>query len=166
MGFFSAAVDSVIVFFSAVLILAAPLIDGQVILPAAFFPPALVKFNQWYSEHYGDYLAKERPHFFAGLIWIEIVLIWPLSFANVYGILARRRWVSTTSLMVGVSLATSMAALMAELLGSGRASQKLLQLYSPFVAFSVLAILKGVFSGSCYTVIKASHAPAARKKRA
>lgn len=166
MGFVSGAVDSVILLFSAVLILAAPLIDGQSCLPTRFFHPALIDLRRWYIEEFGDYLSKEKPHFFVGLAWVEIVLVWPLSIANVYGILARRSWVATTSLMAGVSIITSMAPLMAELLGSGRSSDKLLQMYSPFVAFSVLAILKGLFSGPPHTGIKASHAPSARKKRA
>ncbi|KAH0459393.1 hypothetical protein IEQ34_012207 [Dendrobium chrysotoxum] len=166
MGFVSGAVDAVIVLFSAVLILAAPLIDGQICLPARFFHPVLIDIKRWYVEEFGDYLSKEKPHFLVGLAWIEIVLLWPLSIANVYGILARRPWVATTLLMAGVSSITSMAPLMAELLGSGRSSDKLLQIYSPFVAFSVLAILKGLFSGPLHTVTKASHAPSARKKRA
>ncbi|XP_020577405.1 uncharacterized protein LOC110036064 [Phalaenopsis equestris] len=166
MGFVSGAVDSIILLFSAVLLLAVPLIDAQSCFPAWFFHPALLDLRRWYIDEFGDYLLKEKPHFLIGLTWIEIVFIWPLSIANVYGILARRPWVATTSLMVGVSIATSMAAVMAELLGSDKSPDKLLQMYCPFVAFSVLAILKGLFPGPLPKVTKASHAPSARKKRA
>lgn len=108
MGFVSGVVDFVILLFSAVLILAAPLIDAQTCLPSRFFPPALIDLRRWYIEEFDDYLLKENPHFFVGLAWIEIVFIWPLSIANVYGILARRPWAATTSLMAGVSIVTSM----------------------------------------------------------
>ncbi|KAI0504991.1 hypothetical protein KFK09_015948 [Dendrobium nobile] len=122
MGFVSGAVDAVIVLFSAVLIVAAPLIDGQNCLPAQFFHPLLIDLKRWYVEEFGDYLSKEKPHFFVGLVWIEIVLLWPLSIANVYGILARRPWVATTLLMAGVSIITSMlivAKLVVNSMGNG-----------------------------------------------
>ncbi|PKA52608.1 hypothetical protein AXF42_Ash001589 [Apostasia shenzhenica] len=166
MGVVSGFVDFVIVVFSVVLALTVPLIDAQICLPSGFYPPALVDLKRWYEEEYGDYLMKERPHFYIGLVWVEIVFLWPLSIANIYGILARRPWAVTTALMAGISTATGMVSLMAEYLGSGRASDKLLQLFTPFLAFSFFAILKGLFSKPRHTVIKQSHAAAARKKRA
>ncbi|KAG0479245.1 hypothetical protein HPP92_009895 [Vanilla planifolia] len=160
------ALDYVVVLFSTVLALAVPLIDAQVLLPEAFYPMPLVQLKRWYVEEYGDYLSKEKPYFFIGLVWVEIVLLWPLSLANVYGILTRRSWAAATSIMAGVSVATSMAAVMAELLGSGRASEKLLQLYTPFIAFSVVAILRGLLAGPCHAPIRPPHAPSSKKKRA
>ncbi|KAJ6816137.1 transmembrane protein 97 [Iris pallida] len=167
MGLISGLVDLILLVFSVVLLLSIPLIDAQVVLPPRLFPSQLLELKQWYREEFGDYLMGEKPHFFVGLVWVEILLLWPLSLANVIGILRRKGWAGRTLLMVGVSTATSMTTIMAELLGSGRASEKLLQMYTPFAAFSVLAILRGLFPRRRHsTHTSASHASSARKKRA
>ncbi|XP_072957182.1 uncharacterized protein [Typha angustifolia] len=166
MGLISGLVDAVVVLFSAVLAVVAPLIDAQICLPLSLYPAPLLELNKWYAQQFGDYLVAEKPHFFVGLTWVEIVFLWPLSIANVYGILARRPWAATTSLMAGVISATSLAAILADLLGSGRASDNLLQMYYPFMVFSILAILRGLFSRPRRaTAGSASHGPSARKKR-
>ncbi|KAM0943831.1 putative EXPERA domain-containing protein [Dioscorea sansibarensis] len=144
MGVLSWLVSGVVVLFSAVLVVAVPLIDAQTCFSSSLYPAQLVEFKSWYAEQYGDYLMKEKPGFFLGLVWIEVLLLWPLSIANVYGILSGKRWAATTSLMAGVSSGTSMAALMGELIGSGRASNKLLQMYFPFVFFAIFAIIRGL----------------------
>ncbi|XP_020274130.1 uncharacterized protein LOC109848840 isoform X2 [Asparagus officinalis] len=57
------------------------------------------------------------------------------------------------------------ASIMSELLGSGRESKKLVQMYSPFVVFAILATLRGLFPPR-YCSISASNAPPpAQKKR-
>ncbi|XP_010923967.2 uncharacterized protein [Elaeis guineensis] len=166
MGLISGLVDAVVVLFSAVLAVAVPLIDAQTVLPGSLFPAPLVELKKWYSEAYGDYLMAEKPHFFVGIVWVEIAFLWPLSLANIYGILARRPWAATTSLMAGVSAATSMATLMAELMLSGKASDRLIQMYSPFLVFALFAMLRGLFSHPRRTSTAASHSSSARKKRA
>ncbi|THU74573.1 hypothetical protein C4D60_Mb04t34810 [Musa balbisiana] len=108
MGFISGLVNVVVVLFSGVMAVAVPLIVAQICLPGWLYPAPLVELKRWYGEVFGDYLVTEKPHFFTGLVWVDIAFVWPLSLANVYGILARRPWVSTTSLMAGVSTATSM----------------------------------------------------------
>ncbi|XP_065037213.1 uncharacterized protein LOC135672645 [Musa acuminata AAA Group] len=165
MGFISGLVNVVVVLFSCVVAVAVPLIVAQICLPGWLYPAPLVELKQWYGEVFGDYLVTEKPHFFTGLVWVDIAFVWPLSLANVYGILARRPWVSTTSLMAGVSTATSMAAIMAELLGSGKASEQLLQIYFPFGVFALLAILRGLFYRP-RRATSTSHASSSRKKRA
>ncbi|WOK99755.1 transmembrane protein 97-like [Canna indica] len=167
MGLIRGLVDMVVVLFSGVLAVAVPLLDSQVCLPGWLYPAPLVDLKRWYGDEYGDYLMSEKPHFFTGLVWLELAFLWPLSLANVYGILARRPWASTTSLMAGVSVATSMAAILSELLGSGRASDQLVQMYVPFVVFAFVAILRGLLPRpkSQHTTT-ASHATLARKKRA
>lgn len=88
--------------------MAVPLIDAQTCFSSSLYPAQLVELKSWYAEQYGDYLMKEKPGFFLGLVWVEILLLWPLSIANVYGILSGKRWAATTSLMTGVSAGTSM----------------------------------------------------------
>lgn len=56
---------------------------------------------------------------------------------------------------------------MAEVLGSGRASEKLIHMYSPFGAFAVCAILRGIIPRAKKTSFASgSHGPSTRKKRA
>jgi hypothetical protein len=56
---------------------------------------------------------------------------------------------------------------MAELLGSGKAPEKLIQMYSPFGAFAICAVLRGLIPrGKKTSFASASHGPSARKKRA
>ncbi|XP_020256595.1 transmembrane protein 97 [Asparagus officinalis] len=165
MGLISGLVDAIILVFSAVLAIATPLIDSQTIVPSHLYPSALIELKQWYRDQYGDYLMQEEPHFFVGLVWVEILFLWPLCLLNIYGILRRKNWVKTTLIMAGVCSATSMACIMAELLGSGRASDKLLQMYVPFVAFAVLATLRGLFPPRRRSSSAASTSHSSRKKR-
>ncbi|VVB07411.1 unnamed protein product [Arabis nemorensis] len=53
-----------------------------------FFPAFLVDLNRWYMAEFGDYLSMEKPHFLVGLIWHELLLLWPLSIVNIYAVLA------------------------------------------------------------------------------
>ncbi|ONK65603.1 uncharacterized protein A4U43_C07F38780 [Asparagus officinalis] len=165
MGLISILVDGFILLFSVLLSLAFPLMDSQTIAPSYLHPSFLVEFKQQYERDYGDYLMKEMPPFFVGLVWVEALFLWPLALLNAYGILSRKKWVRTTLIMAGVGSGVSMASIMSELLGSGRESKKLVQMYSPFVVFAILATLRGLFPPR-YCSISASNAPPpAQKKR-
>ncbi|KAF7077197.1 hypothetical protein CFC21_081774 [Triticum aestivum] len=148
MGALSWAADAVVVIYSLTVAITAPLVVAQGILPRRLFPAPLVAFKLWYAAKFDDYLTAEPPSFFRGLNWLELIFQWPLNVANVYGILAGCPWAATTSLMAGVSTLTSMAAILGDILGSGRATKKLLLVYVPYVAFAVVAILRGLTSGS------------------
>ncbi|KAL8142715.1 hypothetical protein V2J09_015747 [Rumex salicifolius] len=121
-----------------------PLFDAQSALPAEYYPKQLVDLNSWYANEFGDYLVAEKPHFFVGLVWVELLLLWPLSVASLCALLTGKSWYRTTTLIFGVSCFTSMAAIMGDLLKSGRASEKLLMVYSPFMGIAVLAVLRGL----------------------
>ncbi|MCL7048442.1 hypothetical protein MKW94_020046 [Papaver nudicaule] len=77
------------------MVIVTPLFDCQSCLPSNFFPDALVDLNTWYANEHGDYLSIEKPHFFVGLIWLELLVMYKL-------------WVKKTCLIYGVSTATSM----------------------------------------------------------
>ncbi|XP_011048280.1 PREDICTED: transmembrane protein 97-like [Populus euphratica] len=163
-------IDFILFFFFLVIAVAAPLIDAQTCLPLTFFPDFLINLKQWYGHHYGDYLIIEKPHFFVGLVWLELLFQWPLSLLNLYAFLASKSWFNTTCLIYGASVLTSMVAILAELLGSGKASDDLLMMYSPFLGLGVLCILRGLVQNSSKTSgsrPKSSRIPAlARKKKA
>ncbi|CAM0876848.1 unnamed protein product [Alopecurus aequalis] len=162
MGVVSAVADAVVVLFSLTIVVAAPLIDGQSVLPHTLYPAPLRGLKRWYAAEFDDYLMAQPPAFLRGLFLLELAFLWPLAVATLYGILAKRRWAATTSLMAGVTTLTSMSAILGEMLGSGRATPKLLQLYVPYAVFAVAAILRSLCSCSAP---RSTAAPSARKKR-
>ncbi|KAM3301628.1 sigma intracellular receptor 2 [Capsicum chacoense] len=143
-----------------------PLLNSQVVLPKYMFPSMLVDLMNWYIQEFGDYLASEKPHFFVGLVWLELLFSWPLCVLSLYAIAAGKSWINTTCLVYGASTITSMVAIISELNGSKRASVKLLLAYYPFLGFAVLAILRGLLPHSGKTISIGKRSDIGRKKRA
>uniref|UniRef100_A0A0E0KGT6 EXPERA domain-containing protein n=1 Tax=Oryza punctata TaxID=4537 RepID=A0A0E0KGT6_ORYPU len=161
MGFVSAAADAVVALLSLTMAVAALLFDSQVVLPRGLYPASLVDIQRWFVAEFGHYLVADPPHFFRGLVWLDLAF-WPVCVANLYGILARRPWAAATSIMAGVYMLTYMSAIFGEMLGSGRTTPKLIQLYVPFALAAVTAVLRGFCSCSAQATAVASHAPTAR----
>ncbi|CAI9262083.1 unnamed protein product [Lactuca saligna] len=166
MGAFLKLIDVILFIVFLVIAIGAPLLDAQTCLPSTLFPDILINLNTWYTHQFGDYLVSEKPHFFVGLIWLELLFAWPLAVASLYGIVAGKSWLRITCLLYGVSTLTSMVAILSELIGSGKASEKLLKLYFPFMGFAVLAILRGFLPPSPKTNAISTKSASARKKRA
>ncbi|CAL5342440.1 hypothetical protein ACSBR2_027677 [Camellia fascicularis] len=166
MGALVKLVDAILFLVFTVIALAAPLIDGQTCLSVDLFPKVLVDLKLWYTSEYGDYLFTDKPNFFVGLVWLELLFQWPLCLANLYAILAGKSWFPTTCLIYGASAFTSMAAILSELMRSNKASDKLLMMYSPFMGFAVLAILRGLLTHSGKTTAAGKRPVLNRKKRA
>ncbi|MED6196616.1 hypothetical protein PIB30_049135 [Stylosanthes scabra] len=165
MGFALNLIDFFLFLFFLIIALAAPLIDAQTLLPLTYFPEFLVQLKQWYTQEYGDYLVSDKPHFFVGLVWLELLFQWPLSLLNLYALIASKPWLNTTCLIYGASLSTSMVAILSEMMLSNKASEKLLKMYFPFMGFGVLALLRGLMSRSSSSSGRRP-AIAMRKKRA
>ncbi|GAB2285284.1 hypothetical protein Dimus_019738 [Dionaea muscipula] len=166
MGVILKITDAILFVFFLLVAIVAPLFDGQTCLPLRYYPKVLVDLSSWYSVEYGDYLVLEKPHFFIGLVWLELFLLWPLSVANLFGLATGKSWFNTTCLIFGASMSTSLVAILSELIGSGRASDKLMMMYSPFMGLAVLAVLRGLVSASSKTAILGKRPMLARKKRA
>ncbi|KAL5710604.1 hypothetical protein ACHQM5_021146 [Ranunculus cassubicifolius] len=147
-------IDAVLFLYFLIITIAAPLLDSQTCLPSHFYPDILIQAKSWYTQQYGDYLVDEKPHFFVGLIALELLLQWPLSIANLYGIVAKKSWYNVTCLIQGVSTFTSMA------------SDKLLMVYGPFLGFALLAVLRGLVPASKKNFTPPTRSSVARKKRA
>ncbi|KAB2610622.1 transmembrane protein 97-like [Pyrus ussuriensis x Pyrus communis] len=148
MGVFVKIIDAILFVMFAIVAVNAVLIDVQLCLPQSLFPSSLVELKNWYVREFDDYLGEEKPHFYVGLVWVELLLQWPLLVANLYGILAAKPWYRTTCLLYGASFFTTMGAILPELLWSGKASNTMLMLYYPAVGFAVLAILRGLLPPS------------------
>ncbi|OMO72323.1 Transmembrane protein 6/97 [Corchorus olitorius] len=166
MGIVCKLADAILLLQFLVVAAAAPLLDSQTVLPEILYPEGLVRLNKWYATEYQDYLVLEKPHFFVALIWHEISFLWPLALLNVYGMLTSKPWFKTTCLIYGASLVTSMAAVLGDLLGSKKGSDKLLMFYSPFMGFGVLALLRGLLTCNAAAPTVAKGSSLARKKRA
>ncbi|KAI3855753.1 hypothetical protein MKX03_033433 [Papaver bracteatum] len=143
----------------------APLFDGQTILPIEFFPKVLIDLKSSYAQENNDYLVSDKPHFFVGLVWVELLLQWPLCIANLYGIVNKKSWVKKTCLIYGVSTATGMVAILSELIRSEKGSSRVVNIYAPFMAFAIICILNGLTTNSS-TVNLTTRPAIARKKRA
>ncbi|PIN08293.1 hypothetical protein CDL12_19126 [Handroanthus impetiginosus] len=166
MGALCKVVDAVLFIFFLFIAIVAPLIDAQTCLPQHLFLPFLVELKNWHVQEFGDYLVSEKPHFFVGIVWLELLLQWPLAVASVYGIVAGKSWFSTTCLIYGVSTLTAMVAILAELTLSNRASDQLLMIYFPFLGFAILAFLRGLLTHSGKSKAIAKRLVLNRKKRA
>ncbi|KAF8776574.1 hypothetical protein HU200_003292 [Digitaria exilis] len=154
MAIVSKAADAVAALFSLLIAVAAPLLDSQVVLPRHLYPARLVDVHQWFAAEFDHYLVADPPPFFRGLVWLALAFLWPVCVSNLYGILARRRWVATTSLMAGVFMLTYLSAMFGEMLGSGRATTRLLQFYVPFVVVAwPLLMLRIRGAGYCSSFV-------------
>ncbi|KAK1260904.1 hypothetical protein QJS04_geneDACA018081 [Acorus gramineus] len=148
---FCSAADAVLTPFFLLISVAAPLIDAQTVLPGCLFPRFLSNLKSWYADINGDYLMRDHPGFFVGLVWLEIAVQWPLAVANAYAVTVGRRrcrWYPTTCLLYGASTASGMAAIVGELVMSGRGTKELMMVYLPFMFVSVLSVLRGLVSCS------------------
>ncbi|CAN6329399.1 unnamed protein product [Urochloa humidicola] len=162
----SKAADAAAALFSLLITVAAPLFDSQVVLPRHLYPAPLVSVYQWFAAEFDHYLIADPPPFFRGFVWLALAFLWPVCVANLYGILARRRWVATTSLMAGVFMLTYLSAMFGEMLGSGRATSKLVWFYVPFVVIAVALVLRGLCSSlQAPAAAVSSVETSARKKR-
>ncbi|CAL4906059.1 unnamed protein product [Urochloa decumbens] len=117
MAIVSKAADAAAAVFSLLIAVAAPLFDSQVVLPRHLYPAPLVSVYQWFAAEFDHYLIADPPPFFRGFVWIALAFLWPVCVANLYGILARRPWVATTSLMAGVFMLTYLSAMFGEMFG-------------------------------------------------
>ena len=106
MGVLLKLIDAILfVFF--IMMATAPIVDWQLIMPQSFFPKWMVEYKNWYIGEFGDILYVEKPHFFIGQLWLELVFQWPLCLANLYGMLAGKSWYTTTCLVYGTTILTA-----------------------------------------------------------
>jgi len=107
MGALGKLINISLFFFFALMAINVPLLNGQILFPG-IYPKLLTDLKDWYSSEFNDYLFIEKPLFFVGLVWHEIIFLLPLSIVNIYAILTSKSWFGTTSLLYGASFLTSM----------------------------------------------------------
>ncbi|KGN43532.1 sigma intracellular receptor 2 [Cucumis sativus] len=166
MGAFLKLIDVLLFLIFLILAILSPLIDFQLIFPHTLFPDFLIDLKTSYTRQYGDYLMAESPPFLVGLVWLELFFQWPIMLLNLYAFLASKPWYNTTCLIYGVSVVSSMSAVLGEMVGSNRASTTLLTIYYPFLGLGVLAMLRGLVPCSSKAAITGTRPSNGRKKRA
>ncbi|XP_028088741.1 sigma intracellular receptor 2-like [Camellia sinensis] len=159
-------IEVILFFVFLVIAIEVPVLNAQVRLPSKFFPGFLVDLYLWYSREFGDYLFVEKPPFFIGLMWLELLIQWPLSILNLYSICRRKSWFNTTCLVYGLSAFTTTVAILADMIISSKLTNKLMIMYFPFVGFDVLAILHSLLPYFSQTRAVNGTSNLARKKRA
>ncbi|KAI3904311.1 hypothetical protein MKW92_008499 [Papaver armeniacum] len=122
------------------MVIKASLFDLYIFLPAtSSYGNSLFHLFTWY----GDYLKLEKPHYFVGIVWLELLVKWPLCIANFYGLYTNKSWVKTTCLIYGVSTVTVMVTILFDMVMSSRPST-LISIYVPFMVFGLITTLKGL----------------------
>ncbi|KAK3204381.1 hypothetical protein Dsin_018427 [Dipteronia sinensis] len=77
-------------------------------------------------------------------------------FLYIFGILCSKPWFNTTCLIYGISIATPITTVLGELMGLGKASEKLMMMYSSSMGLGVLAFLCGLILCSSKTSLALS----------
>ncbi|MCO5586463.1 hypothetical protein L7F22_040403 [Adiantum nelumboides] len=146
--------------FFALHVLITLFVDAQVLIPARFYPSVLRNLLSWYISFSGDYLVRDTPPFFKGLVYAEIFLQLPLVIANAYafyhgmlfpssswsesliiqvlfenvGCFLCTRWAKTTGLIYGVHTATTMIPILTDVLSSNVSTKAtLMGIYIPYL---------------------------------
>ncbi|PIA27488.1 hypothetical protein AQUCO_07700040v1 [Aquilegia coerulea] len=164
----SRVIDAVLSFCFCFLVINILVLDIQICLPSHLLPQFLIDVYSWHIRINEDYLFVERPNFFIGIVALESLVHLPLSIANAYGLITKKAWSSTTCLIQGVSTVTCLVAIYWEMVGSQKASRKMLMIYSPFMGFGLLAIVRGLYVPvyTKTTITHVSKTSMATKKRA
>ncbi|XP_027172028.1 sigma intracellular receptor 2-like [Coffea eugenioides] len=164
MGSLTKLIDVLLFLYFLFIALTAPVTDALTIFPSNLLPTFLLDLKKWYIKEFDDYLFAEKPHFFVGLTWVELLFQWPVAVLCVYGLAGSKSWFNITSLVYGASSLTGLIAIQAELIGSKRASTKPILIYLLPLLVAVLAILRGVllYSGKSSPIGKR---PALNQKR-
>ncbi|XVE91761.1 hypothetical protein REPUB_Repub01dG0039300 [Reevesia pubescens] len=167
MGVLCKVVDGILLLTFLTITVVATFLDSQCVFPKTMFPNVLVRFYKWYSIENQDYLLLELPHFFVALMKLELFYVLPLALINIYGMLTSKPWFNSTCLIFGSALIASTTAMVGDILGSQKpGSDKLALMYSPFIGFGVLALLRGLLAQQGKASSTIGNGPGLAKKRA
>lgn len=100
----SRPVDLVLAVFMLINIPIVLLVESQAVFPSVFFPQSLLDAVQWYVHLSGDYLVRDKPPFFRGLVLAELVFQLPLLVVNSYAFIAGASTYQSVTLSPAVDL--------------------------------------------------------------
>ena len=106
------------------------------VLPRAWYPAWATAAFDWYGATYGDPLILGQPAWFKALVWVEVLLQLPFFFVGAAWFAAGDPRVVRPAAAYGVSTATTLVPILAELLTSPAAAPAratLLAFYAPYL---------------------------------
>lgn len=119
-------------------------LDLQVVF-GQYYPETLQNLANWYVDTYKDYLVGNGPTWFSSFIWAELLFQLPFFFVAVYGLWYRENWIRIPSIIYGAHVATTVWAIIADLLLSDKNSTQekitLFGFYFPYFLIPALLML-------------------------
>ena len=104
---------------------------------------------QFWGDTYGDFLVLTNPLWFKAIIFVEAVFQLPACFVLAAGWVRQSEWVRTLTLVYSVHVLTTMVPIMAVLSLDPRPTVTCLLVYSVWVVFPVLLLLRVLLAGAC-----------------
>lgn len=119
-------------------------VDLQVIF-GHLYPKALTDVNDWYLATYHDMIIARKPLWLQSFIWAECLFQMPFFFVATYGLWKRKNWIRIPSIIYGSHVATTVWAILAEiLLGNDNTVQEkatLFGFYAPYFVVPALLVI-------------------------
>lgn len=119
-------------------------LDLQVIF-GEYYPPALGSVMTFYLSSYNDLVLARSPLWLKSFIWAEFLFQMPFFFAATYALWNRKNWLRIPAIAYGVHVATTVWAILAEILLSDEQTTTekvtLFGFYAPY--FIIPALLAG-----------------------
>ncbi|KAF5828798.1 transmembrane protein 6/97 [Dunaliella salina] len=125
------------------------LVDAQSLLPSSWFPPFAKQLVRWHVETNSDWLVGTNPLWFKSLIGAELLFQLPCFVLLAMGLVKRKRWTRTLSIVYGIHAATTFIPITGEIL-FGRPmtpeSIKLAAIYLPYLVMpAILAVRMALY---------------------
>ncbi|EFJ29615.1 hypothetical protein SELMODRAFT_91736 [Selaginella moellendorffii] len=118
-------------------------VDSTAVLPMSCFPAAIQALVRWHIRTSGDYLMRDKPPFFLGLVFCEIFVQLPLYIANAIAFYYGKPWGRTTGIIYGVHTATTMIPILFDILCSQVPTKfQLFSIYVPYLIIPLIVLVR------------------------
>ncbi|CAM6092500.1 unnamed protein product [Calypogeia fissa] len=119
------------------------LIDGQTVFPKDWYPAFLKDVVRFHITTNGDYLVRDLPPFFMGLIFCEFAIQLPLHAACGYAFVTGKKWGRMAGIIYGVHTATTLVPILADILASQEPTRfTLLAIYLPYLVIPLIVVAR------------------------
>ncbi|KAI3853496.1 hypothetical protein MKW92_053445 [Papaver armeniacum] len=90
-------INGILLIYFPLMVIKAPLLDLYMFLPATSSNGNLLKMRG-----YNNHTQQFKPHFYVDILWLDLLIKWPICIFNFYGLFTNKYWVRMTCLMYGV----------------------------------------------------------------
>lgn len=121
------------------------LVDFQILF-GAHYPENLRQVFSWYQDTYKDQLLIHQPDWLRSFIWAELIFQFPFFFVATYGLLFKKNWIRIPSILYGSHVATTVWAIIADLLGNNvNTTQEKYVLFGFYAPYFIIPALLAVY---------------------